>query len=97
MIKLDSPNHKVVFLVMDYCKFVLKDNPYIDEVITFDLTNRSILSIKLLKSAIKLLIKLRHSKFDYAVLLHNSTLLSLLLYFSGIKTRVGLDKNKSYS
>ncbi|MCJ7458301.1 MAG: glycosyltransferase family 9 protein [candidate division Zixibacteria bacterium] len=81
VLKRNYPKSRVVMLVSPYTKDLLQNNPWVDEVITDDNTG-----FKGLLKSIKIL---REGKFDVVVLLRPTLRLAFLLFFSGIKVRIG--------
>lgn len=80
-LKRSYPKCHVTMLVSPYTKDLLKNNPWVDEVITDDNAG--------LKGVLKSIKMLRQGKFDVAVLLRPTLRLAFLLFFSGIRARIG--------
>jgi heptosyltransferase-3 len=72
---------RVAMLVSPYTKDLLKNNPWVDEVVTDGNGG--------FKGFIELIKMLRRKKFDVVVLLRPTLRLAFLLFFSGIKARIG--------
>jgi len=81
VIKRRYPESWVSMMVSSYTKDLLKNNPWVDEIITDDQSG--------FKGFIKLVKLLRKRRYDFAVLLHPTLRLALLLFLSGIKVRIG--------
>jgi len=75
------PKSRVAMLVSPYTKDLLQNNPWVDEVITDDNAG--------FKGFLRSIRILRERKFDVVVLLHPTLRLAFLLFFSGIKKRIG--------
>lgn len=78
IIKKHFPNSKVSFLVRDYTKDLLNNNPFIDEVIIWDEE----------LSATKAAAKLRFHDFDTVFIVNPSLKLAFTFLLSGIKERI---------
>lgn len=83
------PKSEISFLVGEYSKKVLKNNPNVDEIISFD---DEIIIKKRLIGAIKLIKKLRKRRFDLCFILDKSWLWNLFAFLCGIKKRVGFSR-----
>jgi len=81
------PESSISVLTGRWSAPVLEDNPYIDEVITFD---DSIFFKKKWLKIVGLIKKLREKKFDKAFIFQPSLKVRLLIYLAGIKERIGL-------
>ncbi|AFH48330.1 ADP-heptose:LPS heptosyltransferase [Ignavibacterium album JCM 16511] len=82
IIKEKFPDSKITFLVREYTKALADNNPFIDEVITLEENSSKVL----IKANIK---KLRNKNFDTAIIVYPTFIISLIIFFSGIKNRVG--------
>ena len=82
-----SPDAYVCFLANSKLTPIIKDNPYIDDVIGLDKEreHRGIFGF------LKLLRKIRKQKFDLIVNFHPTNRNHILAFLSGIKERVGYD------
>ncbi len=80
-LKRKYPESRVAMLVAPYTKDLLQNNPWVDEVITDDNPG--------FKGFFKSIKMLRREEFDVAVLLRPTLRLAFLLFFSGIKARIG--------
>jgi lipopolysaccharide heptosyltransferase II len=80
-IKRKYPKSKVSMMISPYTKDLLINNPWVDEIITYEQSSSSDF-FKLVKS-------LRKKKFDFAILLRPTLRMALLLYLSGIRVRIG--------
>ena len=84
-IKKAFPDSFVAVMVRNYTKPVFENNPYVDEIITVD----DFLSKQ--KGSFRTMVKkLRTLKFNYALMLLPNERINYLLFFTGIKTRVGV-------
>jgi heptosyltransferase-2 len=77
------PDASVDIVTKPFGKDVLKENPYINEVIIFDKNKNS--TLKLIKT-------LKERKYSLAISPHRSHRASYVLFLSGIPERVGFDK-----
>ncbi len=82
-IKNIYPDSKLHVISKPFGKYVLKNNPYVDKLITFD---------KKKDSTIKLIKDLRKEKYDLAISPHRSHRASYSLFLSKIPERIGFDK-----
>jgi heptosyltransferase-2 len=80
-IKRKYPNSQVTMMVSSYTRDLFNHNPWVDEVITYDLEN--------IKGFFKLVKSLREKGFDVAILLRPDLRLALILFLSGIRVRIG--------
>ena len=82
VIKKRFPGCKISFLVRDYTKNLLKDHPFIDDVLILQEQDN--------KPAIKNnMISLSKRKFDTCIVVYPTFTLALIIYLSGIKNIVG--------
>jgi lipopolysaccharide heptosyltransferase II len=82
LIKKQYPNSKVTFLVRDFTKNIVSNHPFIDEVIVLsesDGNTNVFENLNLIKS----------KKFDTCIVVYPTFALALIMFFSGIKTRIG--------
>jgi lipopolysaccharide heptosyltransferase II len=89
-IKKRYPDCFLGCVVTPRCKQILEDNPYVDEILTFDERQKH----KSLVSKVKFILKLRKKKFDAVVLFHRSFTRLLICYLAGIKRRIGYYRKK---
>ena len=82
VLKEKIPGCKVTFLLREYTSHLAKNNPYIDEVIILDETNGKTPFIKNHKL-------IKEKKFDTVFAVYPRFGLALMLFLSGIKTRIG--------
>jgi lipopolysaccharide heptosyltransferase II len=82
------PKAFIAFMAEKPAFELLKDNPYIDEIIVSDKKG----SEKNLAGFIKLILKLRKKKFDTAVILHPTVRVHLSCFLAGIPRRIGYDR-----
>ncbi len=77
------PDASIDIITKPFGKDVLKENPYINEVIIFDKNKNS--TLKLIKT-------LKEKKYSLAISPHRSHRASYVLFLSGIPERIGFDK-----
>lgn len=82
------PDSHITVLVRPYARDIVEENPYINEVLTYDKHR----SEKNLWGNIKFILNLRKKKFDLAIILHPKNSAHLLSFLAGIPKRVGYDK-----
>jgi len=80
-IKRRYPDSQVTMVVSPYTRDLLLHNPWVDETILDDQAG--------LKGFFRLVRSLRERRFDVAVLLRPTLRLAFVLFFSGIKVRIG--------
>jgi heptosyltransferase-2 len=81
---------KISFLVGNWSKDVLKNNPNVDEIISFD--DKIIIKKRLFK-VLFLIKKIKKQKFDLCFILDKSWLWNLFAFLCKIKTRMGFSRN----
>lgn len=82
LIKKQYPNSKISFLVREYTKYLVSHHPHIDEVLVLKEVNGNVRlfdNIKLIKQ----------KKFDSCIVVYPRFRISLIVFFSGIKNRIG--------
>ncbi len=82
LIKNEYPNAKITFLLREYTKNIVSDHPFIDEVIVLKEINDKISffdNLDLIKSKM----------FDICIVARPSFIIAMILFFSGIKNRIG--------
>jgi lipopolysaccharide heptosyltransferase II len=84
-IRRNYPDSYIASIIPSRCYPVLKDNPYLDEVIIFDEKDRH----KGMLEKIKFVKLLKEKKFDTVFLLHRSFSRALICRLAGIKQRIG--------
>ncbi|MBN3040854.1 MAG: glycosyltransferase family 9 protein, partial [Candidatus Omnitrophica bacterium] len=84
-LKEKEPSAYLAVMVVERLRPVFDDNPYIDEVISFD--ERT--SEKSFLSKLRFIARLRKKKFDTAFLVHRSFTRALICFLAGIKQRIG--------
>lgn len=82
-IKKKFPDAFVSVLVRKYTRDIYLNNPNVDEIIIYD-------EEKSVKSFWQMVRTLRKYKFDFAFMLLPDERLNYILFFSGIKTRIGV-------
>jgi len=82
-VKRKHPKSFVAVLVRDYTKDIYKNNPYVDEIIVYNKDENDFGFWQMMK-------KLRKFKFNHAFMLLPDERLNWLLFFSGIKNKIGV-------
>lgn len=77
------PDSRITFLVRPYAADIVKGNPYIDEVITYDK-----------ERTLSFAMSLRKKKFDMALILHPTSRTHWIVFLAGIPVRLGYDNKK---
>ncbi|OGC77983.1 MAG: lipopolysaccharide heptosyltransferase II [candidate division Zixibacteria bacterium RBG_16_40_9] len=90
-VKKKFSGSKLSVLVIPQSAELLKNNPYVDEVITYDKRGQE----KSLNSFFQLVNRIKQSKFDLALVPHRSYRSSFLVFLSKIPERIGFDKNQA--
>lgn len=83
-IKNKYPDSFVAVLVKNYTKDIFLNNPYVDEIVTFDNPDKSDKKFWLLVSGI------RRFNFTHSFMLLPNEKLNYVLFLSGIKIRIGV-------
>ncbi|MCX7875756.1 MAG: glycosyltransferase family 9 protein [Melioribacteraceae bacterium] len=83
-IKRFYPNSFVAVMVRKYTKDIYLNNPYVDEIIIYDENKKG---IKNISEEIKIISKY---KFTHALMLLPNERINYILFFSGIKNRIGV-------
>lgn len=86
------PDAYIAFMVRPYAEDIVKGNPYLDEVITYDKYGRH----KNIFNTINFALKLRNRRFDKAIMLHPTNRVHLISYLAGIPQRIGYDRKLSF-
>ncbi|MEP0859969.1 MAG: glycosyltransferase family 9 protein [Ignavibacterium sp.] len=82
IIKEKFPDAKITFLVRNYTKALVVNNPFIDDVITLEEKSSKVL----IKRNVS---RLRSKNFDTAIIVYPTFKISLIIFLSGIKNRIG--------
>ncbi|MFZ1517217.1 MAG: glycosyltransferase family 9 protein [Ignavibacteriaceae bacterium] len=82
LIKKQYPNCKVIFLVREYTKNIVSNHPFIDDVIVLKENNGKV-------SLFDNLNIIKSKKFDSCFVVYPTFVLSLIMFLSGIKNRIG--------
>jgi ADP-heptose:LPS heptosyltransferase len=82
IVKRKYPDCKVSFLVREYTRSLVKDNPFIEKIMILKESDNKIL----IKENIK---ALKAEKFDACIVVYPTFLLALTILLSGIKKRIG--------
>jgi ADP-heptose:LPS heptosyltransferase len=82
IVKREYPDCKVTYLVREYTSSLVKDNPFIDQVLLLK-EKRSKISIN------KNIKALKPEKFDVCIVVYPTFHLALTIFLSGIKKRIG--------
>ena len=83
-IKKAYPDSYLAAMVSPYTKELLKNNPFVDEVIVYDGEGQH----KNFKGLLKLAKTLKEKRFDVAMTLFSNFRLGLLVYMAGIPERI---------
>lgn len=82
LIKKHYPECKVSILVREYTENIVKNHPFIDEVIVLNEIDGKI-------NFAENLYAIKSKKFDVCIVVYPTFVLSLIMFFAGIKTRIG--------
>ncbi len=82
IIKEKYPDAKITFLVREYTKALAVNNKFVDDVITLKETSSGIPLFENIK-------EIRSKNFDTAIVVYPTFKISLIIFLSGIKTRIG--------
>lgn len=83
------PQAKLTALVEPRCEGIMRFNPAVDEVVTFDAKHKPTVG-----DFLKLVAKLRTMKFDLAITAGSSPVMAFLVYLTGARYRVGYATHK---
>lgn len=83
-IKKKYPDSFVAVLIKNYTKDIYLNNPYVDEIITYDGTEATE------RSFLNLVIEIKRFKFSHAFMLLPTEKLNYALFLAGVKYRVGV-------
>ena len=86
------PGAYIAMMVRPYAQEIIKGNPYLDEVITYDKANKGLSIIH----DLKFIGYLRKKKFDLALILHPKNRTHIIALLSGIPERIGYDKKMGF-
>ncbi|BDD04113.1 glycosyltransferase family 9 protein [Aureibacter tunicatorum] len=81
------PNAKIDFLVRKGNESLLKDHPYLNEVLVFDKTKGKY------KNLWNMIMKIRSTEYDYVVNAQRFATTGIITALSGAKVKIGFDKN----
>lgn len=84
------PSAKIDYLVGNWSKDVLKNNPNINSIISFD---EKIMLKKRIFKVLSLIKKIRKQNYDLCFVLDRSYLINLFAYFCNIPYRIGFDRD----
>ncbi|MDD5432863.1 MAG: lipopolysaccharide heptosyltransferase II [Candidatus Omnitrophica bacterium] len=84
-VRRNFPDGFIACIIPSRCYPVLKDNPYLDEIIIFDEKDRH----RSLISKLQFIRQLRQKHFDLSLLLHGSFTRALICFLAGIPKRIG--------
>ncbi len=82
IIKQHFPESKITFLVRDYTRALVEDNPFVDEIITLPIVNGKINTKKITE-------ELKKKNYDWGIVIYPTFEIALMLFRAGIKNRVG--------
>jgi len=86
------PGAYIAMMVSPYAQDVVRDNPYLDEVIIFDKDSRH----KGLLRTYNFAMALKKKKFDAAIILHPTNRVHLVTFLAGIARRIGYDRKLGF-
>jgi heptosyltransferase III len=81
IVKKKYPECRITFLLRNYTSELAADHPYIDEIKILKENDKK---ISLFKN-----IKMLKGRFDTAIIVYPTFITSLIIFFSGIKNRIG--------
>ncbi|MBU1998982.1 MAG: lipopolysaccharide heptosyltransferase II [Candidatus Omnitrophica bacterium] len=84
-LRYNFPRGYIACVIPSRCYLVLKDNPYLDEIIIFDEDDRH----KGLLAKLNFIRLLKRKKFDQVFLLHRSFTRAVICFLAGIPERIG--------
>ncbi len=82
IIKKHFPESRITFLVRDYTKDIVLNHPFIDEVLIVSESEKKIDVFKNIKN-------ISSKKFDTCIVVNPTFIVAFILFFSGIKNRIG--------
>lgn len=82
------PHSYIAAVVRPYAHEIIKDNPYLNEVITYEKAKKG----SSILTDLKFIIKLRKKKFDLALVLHPKNRTHIIMFLAGIRERIGYNK-----
>lgn len=82
LIKKQYPNSKVSFLVREYTKNFVRNHPFVDEVIVLKESDGNVPLFENVNI-------IKQKKFDYCIVVYPRFKISLMVFLSGIKNRIG--------
>lgn len=86
------PASHIAFMVRPYARELVKGNPYLNEIITYDKEGRQ----SGLFGTLMFILQLRRKKFDLAIILHPTNRSHIIAFLAGIPERVGYDRKCGY-
>ncbi len=86
------PDAYIAMIVRPYGELVVKDNPYLDEVIVYDKSGLHRSAI----ATIRFALRLRKAGFDRAIIFHPTNRMHIIAYIANIPRRVGYDNRLSF-
>jgi lipopolysaccharide heptosyltransferase II len=91
-LKNKYPDSYAAVMTPERTREVFQNNPFIDDIITFDERDNG----RSLFAKIKLILTLKKKKFDTVFLIHRSWTRAFLCFLAEIKTRVGYNRSKNF-
>ncbi|MCM8823768.1 MAG: lipopolysaccharide heptosyltransferase II [Candidatus Omnitrophica bacterium] len=91
-LRLSYPQAFIAFMCQPITEEVVRGNPWIDEVIVYDKKGKH----KSFLSSLKFIRELRKKKFNWAIVLHPTLRIHLLIFLSGIPYRIGWDRKGGF-
>jgi len=86
------PDAYIAMIVRPYTEDVVKDSPYLDEVILYDKYG----SHKSLWAAFKFAMEIRKRRFDRAIIFHPTNRMHITAYIANIPRRIGYDNKLGF-
>jgi len=82
------PHSHIAAVVRPYAHEIIKGNPYLDEIITYEKAKKG----SGVLWDLKFIMGLRKKKFDLALILHPKNRTHIIMFLAGIPERIGYDK-----
>lgn len=86
------PDAYIAMIVRPYTELLIRDNPYLNEVIVYDKYGRDRSAI----AGIRFAMELKRSNFDLAIIFHPTNRMHIITYLAKIPRRIGYDENLSF-
>jgi heptosyltransferase II len=86
------PDAHIAMIVRPYAEEILKDNPYIDEIIIYDKYGKH----KSAAATLMFAFRLKKRGFDRAILFHPTNRMHIIAYIADIPRRIGFDNKMGF-